>query len=129
SRPVPGRLIFRRAILLVACLLSLSARPVFGSSEDWFARVSQTDDGLPDNVITGLAQTPDGFLWIGTQGGLVRFDGTQFQEFSPTNIADVPNRVVRALIQDHQGALWIAIDHGTVISIEGDKARLFTERE
>jgi signal transduction histidine kinase/ligand-binding sensor domain-containing protein len=114
---------------VAACLLFLLARPVFGSSDDWFARVWQTDDGLPDNVITGLAQTSDGFLWVGTQGGLVRFDGTQFQEFSPTNITDVPNRVVRALVRDRRGALWIAIDRGMIISINGDKARLFTERD
>jgi signal transduction histidine kinase/ligand-binding sensor domain-containing protein len=122
-------LIFRNAILLAACLLSLFARPAFGSSDDWFARIWQTDDGLPDNVISGLAQTPDGFLWVGTQGGLMRFDGTQFQEFSPVNIADVPNRVVRALICDRRGALWIAIDRGMIITVAGDQSRLFTEKD
>lgn len=114
---------------LGCCLLFLSARSIFGSTDDWFARVWQTDDGLPDNVISGLAQTADGFLWIGTSGGLVRFDGRQFQDFSPANIPDVPNQVVRALIRDHRGALWIGIDHGTIISLEGDQARVYTEKE
>ena len=59
----------------------------------------------------------------------MRFDGTQFQEFSPVNIADVPNRVVRALIRDHGGVLWIAIDRGTILSVEGDQARVFSEKD
>ena len=35
------------------------------------------DEGLPHNVINAIAQTPDGYLWVGTQGGLTRFDGTR----------------------------------------------------
>ena len=38
----------------------------------WFARVWQSEDGLPENNVTGLAQTPDGYLWISSHNGLVR---------------------------------------------------------
>jgi ligand-binding sensor domain-containing protein len=37
----------------------------------------RTIDGLPQNSVTALAQTPDGYLWVGTQGGLARFDGVR----------------------------------------------------
>jgi ligand-binding sensor domain-containing protein len=42
------------------------------------ARVWRTQDGLPENTIQAIAETPDGYLWIGTAGGLVRFDGAKF---------------------------------------------------
>ncbi len=124
-----GRFSFRKVISIGCLLLFLSAGFLFAGTDDWFTRVWQTDDGLPDNVITGLAQTRDGFLWVGTQGGLMRFDGTQFEEFSPANIADVPNRVVRAMIRDQRGVLWIAIDRETIISVAGDEARVFNEKD
>ena len=45
-------------------------------------RVWQTADGLPEDFAQALAQTPDGYLWIGTSGGLVRFDGIRFTIFN-----------------------------------------------
>src|SRR5215831_19122304 len=48
----------------------------------WFARPWQTEDGLPNNTVFGIVQTPDGYLWLGTPTGLVRFDGASFEEFS-----------------------------------------------
>jgi len=64
-------------------------------SDDWFARPWRSDEGLPDNNVTGIAQTTDGFLWVGTAGGLVRFDGDRFDEFSPPNVS-APFRAFRA---------------------------------
>ena len=43
--------------------------------------VWRMEDGLPQSTVTSLAQTPDGYLWIGTEGGLARFDGTRFVVF------------------------------------------------
>jgi len=48
---------------------------------DWVTRVWQTGDGLPQNSVNALAQTRDGYLWIGTSGGLARFDGVLFRTF------------------------------------------------
>ncbi len=93
------------------------------------ARAWQSDDGLPDNSVSGIAQTPDGYLWVGTLGGLVRFDGARFQELSPANIPGVPNRVVRALLLDHRGWLWLGMDRGPVVCIEPKSALLFTTKD
>ena len=48
-------------------------------------RAWQAEHGLPQNSILSLAQTPDGYLWVGTQEGLVRFDGVRFTVFDETN--------------------------------------------
>ncbi len=65
----------------VACLLLLAA----GYGASWAAdlagytrQVWQVSDGLPEQTVQAFAQTPDGYLWIGTTGGLVRFDGAHF---------------------------------------------------
>ena len=44
----------------------------------------QNDRGLPQNSVTGIAQTADGYLWAATQEGLVRFDGVRFRIFDRT---------------------------------------------
>ncbi len=67
--------------------------------------------GLPQAHVTAIAQTPDGYLWIGTGAGLVRFDGTAFTVFSSENTPILHNHEVRALLVDGTGDLWIAM-HG-----------------
>ncbi|MEI2727200.1 MAG: two-component regulator propeller domain-containing protein [Verrucomicrobiota bacterium] len=47
--------------------------------------VWRADEGLPQGTVTSIAQTPDGYLWLGTQNGLVRFDGVRFQVFNEKN--------------------------------------------
>ena len=106
-------------LITLVCLLLVSAA-AGPATNSWFAHAWRTDDGLPDNAISGLAQTPDGFLWVGTPGGLMRFDGARFQEFSPVNIPGVPNRVVRAMTLDHQGRLWLGMDRGVVVCVSRD---------
>lgn len=100
--------------------------PATAKDSDWFARVWRTDDGLPDNVISGLAQTPDGFLWVGTQGGLMRFDGVRFEEITPVNLSGVPNRLVRSLVMDHQGGLWMVMNRSVVVHVQSTNAHVFT---
>ena len=53
-------------------LLGAAAGLGAATNEPWFARAWQTDEGLPDNVVVGITQAPDGFLWVATQGGLVQ---------------------------------------------------------
>ena len=48
------------------------------AAADWLDDAWRVDDGLPDNIVDAITQTPDGYLWLGTQGGLVRFDGVRF---------------------------------------------------
>jgi len=57
--------------------------------ERYRVRNWQTDDGLPQNPVWAIAQTADGYLWVGTQQGLVRFDGARFvplEEIAPPEI-------------------------------------------
>src|SRR6266481_8852792 len=93
------------------------AIPAADGGTVWLNRAWQSDEGLPDNGVVGVAQTPEGYLWVATAGGLMRFDGARFQEFQVSNLAGVSNRVVRALLLDRRGRLWLAMDRGPVVCV------------
>lgn len=100
-------------ILLFAAFTALSA----DTGTIWLARSWQSADGLPDDSVVGVAQTPDGYLWVATAGGLMRFDGLQFQELPLEELDGVPNHVVRAMMCDRRGFLWLGMDRGPIICI------------
>src|SRR5262249_39124085 len=77
------------------------------SDFDYTARVWQTDEGLPHNMVRAIAQTTDGYLWVGTRVGLARFDGLQFTVFNPKNTPAMKSPSIGALCLDRDGALWI----------------------
>ena len=109
-----------------ALILVVSA--AFGASTNsaWFYRAWQSDEGLPDNMVTGIAQTPDGFLWVATPGGLAHFDGVRFQDYSPVNTAGEPTSVMQALLLDHRGRLWVVKDLGTIVCLDNEHPTAFT---
>jgi len=66
------------------------------------------DEGLPQSSVTDIAQTPDGYIWIGTLiSGIARFDGVQFVNFDSANTPGLANPGVRRLLVDSQGNLWV----------------------
>jgi signal transduction histidine kinase/ligand-binding sensor domain-containing protein len=65
------------------------------------------DDGLPQSRVACLKQTRDGFLWIGTWTGLVRFDGVRFTVFNKFNTPELLDDPINALAEDEEGTLWI----------------------
>lgn len=83
-------------------------------AEFWTVRSWQTDDGLPDSSVTSIAQSPDGYLWVGTYNGLARFDGNSFVVFDPENTPALAHPRVRQLFLDRQGALWINTFDGSL---------------
>src|ERR1041384_5676070 len=68
---------------------------------------STVDDGLPQNRVSALAQTPDGYLWVGTWFGLARFDGVRFTPFNHYNTQELESDAINALAVGPDGALWI----------------------
>ena len=70
-------------------------------------RAWQTDEGLPQNSVHAIAQTADGFLWVGTEEGLARFDGVRFTLFDDTRAPQLRHAAITALLASSDGGLWI----------------------
>jgi signal transduction histidine kinase/ligand-binding sensor domain-containing protein/DNA-binding response OmpR family regulator len=79
----------------------------------------QIPDGLPQSTAQAVARTPDGYLWIGTQEGLARFDGVKFTVFDSGNEPAIPNKDICALLVDRDGRLWIGTRSGLAILEKG----------
>ena len=71
-------------------------------------------DGLPDNSVNVILQTRDGYLWLGTEKGLARFDGVRFLVFDSWNTKELHTDRISALGEDTQGNLWIGTKGGGV---------------
>jgi len=90
-------------------------------------RVWTADDGLPHTAVGAIAQTADGALWVGTQGGAARFDGVRFV---PVTARDgLPNNTVNALHAAPDGALWMGTFGGLVRYVGGRLTDVVTTNE
>ncbi|MFN2443790.1 MAG: two-component regulator propeller domain-containing protein [Thermoanaerobaculia bacterium] len=85
----------------------------------------QTEQGLPLNTVQSLLQTRDGYLWVGTGGGLARFDGVRFTTFEPSRVPELVSLPIFGLMEDSKGALWIGHSAGAVVYRNGAFERAF----
>jgi diguanylate cyclase (GGDEF)-like protein len=109
-------LLFSVAMLDSAAARALDARKAI---TQYTRQVWQAREGLPQNSIHALIQTRDGYLWLGTQEGLVRFDGVQFTVFDRANSRWLRNNYVQTLMEDRSGGLWIGTNGGGVARWSG----------
>ncbi len=79
---------------------------------NYFPRSWKTENGLPDNAVTAVVQTRDGYLWLSTYGGLTRFDGIHFTVFNSAGWPGLQSDRVTSLFEDSRGTLWIGHERG-----------------
>ena len=84
-----------------------SSRSTAGELSHYVHNVWQRSQGLPQDSVNAVLQTRDGFLWLGTQEGLVRFDGVRFTLFNKGNTPAFSHNDVNALAESPDGSLWI----------------------
>lgn len=82
--------------------------------------VWRTEDGLPIDFVRDIAQTPDGYMWLATEEGLVRFDGVRFHTFDRHNTPELRRDVANALCTDREGVLWIGLEGGLARRSRGE---------
>jgi signal transduction histidine kinase/ligand-binding sensor domain-containing protein len=90
-------------------------------ADDYFVKSWQTDDGLPGNAVNDVLQDQKGFIWLATIGGLVRFDGVTFKQFSSPLIAHVASLNIRALAETADGTLLMLPAVGGVVQLNNGK--------
>jgi signal transduction histidine kinase/ligand-binding sensor domain-containing protein len=123
-----------RSLLLCSVIGLASLRPIHASLdptkpltaytyENW-----QNGQGLPQNSVLSIAQTANGYLWLGTEEGLVRFDGLHFTVFD-VRTAGLRSETVTAVLADDPQDLWIGTNGGGLSHLHEGKFTTYTTRE
>jgi signal transduction histidine kinase/ligand-binding sensor domain-containing protein len=94
--------------VIASVLLPAAAAP------NYFTRTWQVEQGLPQNKVTAVVQTADGYVWLGTYNGLARFDGVRFTVFDDNNTPELRSSRVTSLFEAGDGTLWIGTENGDV---------------
>lgn len=106
-----------------------SASDVFhtGEKDDYVPVYYTTENGLPQNTPTAIAQTGDGYMWIATYGGLARFDGLKFKTFTTNSTPEIVTNRLTALHRDYLDTLWIGSETGDIMSYQAGRFQIVWE--
>lgn len=125
----------RVAVRLVAVgfVLCFALGPPIHAQDQTIAQMVHTSwtgkDGAPQSI-SGLAQTHDGMLWIGSAAGLFSFDGLKFAAFNPrAGSPSLPSSTIRSLMVSKQGDLWVLFFHGPPACIHDGTVRFYDRAE
>ncbi|MCP4152669.1 MAG: response regulator [bacterium] len=87
-----------------------------------------TEDGLPQLTVRSIIRTRDGYLWLGTHEGLIRFDGVRFEVFDKRKKEQLTDNLINTLYEDREGRLWIGTSAGLNV-LEQGKFSVYTTKE
>src|SRR5438477_5267777 len=113
---MPSRIVF--SLLLLTFPSSVFALNPHKAITQYVHDVWQVENGLPGNVLFAVAQTPEGYIWMGTEKGIVRFDGVNFVIFDKSNTSAIRNNYILCLLVDRKGTLWAGSRGGGLIRYE-----------
>jgi signal transduction histidine kinase/ligand-binding sensor domain-containing protein len=98
-------------IVAACCIQAAWALDPHKTLTQYSRHVWGLQNGLPQDTVKSITQTPDGYLWLGTDEGLARFDGFEFTVFSRP-VSDLPANSITALAASPDGSLWIGTANG-----------------
>ncbi|HKP38710.1 MAG TPA: two-component regulator propeller domain-containing protein, partial [Pyrinomonadaceae bacterium] len=107
--------------LVIALLVSAESVRAQYRFDHW-----TTDDGLPQNSVYAITQTRDGYLWLATVDGLVRFDGVHFRVFDQNNSRGLTSNRFTCLFEDAEGTLWSGTEDGGLTRYRNGQFKTFT---
>ena len=117
---------------VLAGLLGLLALPLVAAPRalnEYSRDVWTTRQGLPHNLVSAIAQTPEGYLWFGTWEGLARYNGLDFRTFDRGNVPALEDNGVRVLRVAADGALWMGTSRGGIYRHAGEEWTALTTRQ
>lgn len=104
-------------VVLVIGLTGAYGADIVGAKKEFLITKWTTEAGLPQNTVTSIVQTSDGYIWVGTFGGLARFDGVKFTIFDSTNGPGLKSNRILALYEDRWKRLWVGTESGEVYTL------------
>src|SRR2546427_3278618 len=120
-----------RFLVSIVCFVKLAdcGLASTNASIPYSVRIWQADDGLPQNSVYAIAQTADGYLWVGTREGLTRFDGVRFTLVDDPAAPELRHGWITALCTARDGSLWIACDGSGVTHLQNGTFSHFSEAD
>ena len=113
------------AFLLLACCPAFALNPSLDVNQ--YAHTSwKIRDGFPKSEVSSIAQTRDGYLWLGTESGLFRFDGVRSVLWRPPANHELPSNWIFSLLVTRDGTLWIGTEKG-LVSLKDGKPTQYAE--
>lgn len=121
---LPLALTARCGGVLLAVLLALAADTLAAlNPERRFSDLAMDQwtvaDGLPQNAVLGLGQDAEGYVWVGTQGGVARFDGVRFEHFDRQRSGGIDTSTPESSFRDSRGRVWFGTRNGA-LQLQGD---------
>src|SRR5215207_5280919 len=105
---LPGLVVY---MILVSCPSAFALNPELEVSQ-YAHTLWRIRDSFPKGEISSIAQTPDGYLWLGTESGLFRFDGVRHVQWRPPANQELPSNWIFSLLVTRDGTLWIGTAKG-----------------
>src|SRR5258708_15677679 len=132
-RPAKARGLFASkplciVLMMIGMMLAIPAKALDPQKLiSQFTHTSWTaKDGIPGPV-RAIAQTPDGYLWLGTQAGLYRFDGLHFISWEAAPGGEkLPRAPVWSLLTARDGSLWVGFSSGPIARLRNGTLRIYT---
>ncbi|MBL8111275.1 MAG: hypothetical protein JNK60_00200, partial [Acidobacteria bacterium] len=116
-------------LLWAACRVSAAEFPPDRPLDRLVHRAFGQKDGLPNNSVNAVLQTRDGFLWLGTHEGLVRFDGVSFTTFDRRNTPEIRHNWVQCLLERRDGTLVFGTSGGGLGTLKDGVFRHFGKED
>ena len=124
----------RAIIISLSIALIVLAQALFAQGprtiplSEYNLRSWSTKDGLPNDKIMAVYQSSQGYIWLGSQEGLARFDGARFEIFDKKNTPAFPHSQIISLIEDKDSTLWISTIRGLVKYRHGEFSPVPSQR-
>jgi signal transduction histidine kinase/ligand-binding sensor domain-containing protein len=116
-------------LALSFCVLPASAPALSDPPINYTSRIWQMQDGLPEQTVQAFAQTKNRYLWIGTTGGLIRFDGGRLVLFDRDNTPAFTENNIFGLTVTSDDSLWIATEGGGLIRYKDGVFRSYSGKD
>lgn len=104
------------------------AATTFPVDDSYSSRVWLTEEGLPENRVVGMAQASDGYLWVATLAGVVRFDGVRFLNFESPAHQSLSFGTMQGLLRDRGGRFWVAKELGVLHCADSSGLKTWTRK-
>jgi len=119
----------KKSICVLALLFGLVSTLQGEDLTGYTRRIWLAPREFPEQAAESFAQTPDGYLWVGTLEGLLRFDGAHFTLFDNQNTTQLKEPNVFCLTTAHDGTLWIGTEGGGLVRYQGGHFKAWSSRD